>query len=181
LANPVSIKEEELIRQCIQEDQKALEAFYRMYAGKMMGICLRYAKNREDAEDILQEGFIKVFNNLIKFKKEGSLEGWVKRIMVNTALLHYRKTAKFENHVDVEAADKETNDLDILSRLSAKELMAQIQTLPDGYRMVFNMYVLEGYQHKEIGELLGINEGTSKSQLARARKFLMDIIKKRDL
>lgn len=181
MTNPVSIKEEELIRQCIQEDQKSLEAFYRMYAGKMMGICLRYAKNREDAEDILQEGFIKVFNNLKNFKKEGSLEGWVKRIMVNTALLHYRKTAKFENHVEVEAADKETNDLDILSSLSAKELMAQIQTLPDGYRMVFNMYVLEGYQHKEIGELLGINEGTSKSQLARARKFLMDIIKKREL
>ncbi len=181
MTNPVSIKEEELIRQCIQEDQKALEALYRMNAGKMMGICLRYAKNRQDAEDILQEGFIKVFNNLKNFKKEGSLEGWIKRIMVNTALLHYRKTSKFENHVDVDVADKETNDLDLLSSLSAKELMTQIQTLPDGYRMVFNMYVIEGYQHKEIGELLGISEGTSKSQLARARKVLMNLIKKRGL
>lgn len=177
---PVNENETTLIKGCIREDKKSQEVFYRMYAGKMMGICMRYAKNREDAEDILQEGFIKVFNNLKNFKAEGSLEGWVKRIMINTALLHYRKNLKYSDHVDLEYAGAEINDIDILSAISAKDLMSMVQAMPDGYRMVFNLYVLEGYIHKEIGEMLGINEGTSKSQLARARKYLMDLIKKKE-
>ncbi|MFA7380583.1 MAG: sigma-70 family RNA polymerase sigma factor [Bacteroidia bacterium] len=174
----VSTNDLNLIKKCLLEDRMAQQEFYKQYASKMFAICLRYSKNREDAEDILQEGFIKVYNNLKNFKAEGSLEGWVKRIMINTALLHYRKNLKYDKNTDLEAAEWETQTADAFSALSAKELLTLVQQLPDGYRMVFNLYALEGYQHKEIGDMLGINEGTSKSQLARARKYLIDLIKK---
>lgn len=176
----VNANDLELIKKCLLEDRVAQLAFYKQFAGKMFAICLRYSKNREDAEDILQEGFIKVYNNLKNFKAEGSLEGWVKRIMINTALLHYRKNLKYEKNTELEAAEWETQSSDVISLLSVKELMKHIQQLPDGYRMVFNLYALEGYQHKEIGDMLGINEGTSKSQLARARRYLMDLIKQKE-
>ena len=176
----VNANDLELIKKCLQEDRSAQLAFYKQFAGKMFAVCLRYAKNREDAEDILQEGFIKVYNHLKNFKAEGSLEGWVKRIMINTALLHYRKNLKYDKNTSLEAAEWEIQSADAISRLSAKELQQLIQQLPDGYRMVFNLYALEGYQHKEIGTMLGINEGTSKSQLARARKYLIDLIKHKE-
>lgn len=173
------IPESDLIDKCIAEDSSAQELLYKQFAGKMLAVCLRYARSRSDAEDILQDGFVKVFNHLKDFKREGSLEGWIRRIMVNTALRHYRNTQKYSDNVNIDYAEAELSEAsDTISQMSAKEITGIIQQLPDGYRMVFNMYVVEGYIHKEIGEKLNISEGTSKSQLARARKYLMDVINK---
>jgi RNA polymerase sigma-70 factor (ECF subfamily) len=147
-----------------------------MYSPKMFGVCLRYSGHQEDAQDILQEGFIKVFRNLEKFRREGSFEGWMRRIFVNTAIEHYRKSINLypvsesqENNVE----DKEWNAFD---KLALKDLVKLIQTLSPGYRTVFNLYVVEGYTHREIAEMMGISEGTSKSQLARAKAILQNLI-----
>lgn len=145
----------------------------------MFGVCLRYSKNRMEAEDILQEGFIKVFNNLSQYRNQGSLEGWVRRTMVNTAINHYKRFSKHFNELDID-------DLEIgpvtsetaLDSISAKELLALIQELPKGYRVVFNLNILEGYTHKQIAEILDISENTSKSQLSRARSLLQKQILK---
>jgi RNA polymerase sigma factor (sigma-70 family) len=152
------------------------ETLYRMYSPKMFGVCLRYSGHQEDAQDILQEGFIKVFRNLEKFRREGSFEGWMRRIFVNTAIEHYRKSINLypvsesqENNVE----DKEWNAFD---KLALKDLVKLIQTLSPGYRTVFNLYVVEGYTHREIAEMMGISEGTSKSQLARAKAILQNLI-----
>lgn len=172
------LTEAEIVYRCLQQDVLAQNELYRRYAGKMMAVCMRYARNRDAAADIMQDGFVKVFINLKSFKGEGSFEGWIKRIMINTALKQYRKDLKFKNDVDIDSAYGVTFESDIVSRLSAKELMGHIQELPDGYRTIFNLYVVEGFQHNEIGDLLGISEGTSKSQLSRARNYLMQTIKK---
>lgn len=172
------LTEAEIVYRCLQQDVLAQNELYRRYAGKMMAVCMRYARNRDAAADIMQDGFVKVFINLKSFKGEGSFEGWIKRIMINTALKQYRKDLKFKNDVDIDSAYNLTFESDIVSRISAKELMGHIQELPDGYRTIFNLYVVEGFQHNEIGELLGISEGTSKSQLSRARNYLMQTIKK---
>jgi RNA polymerase sigma-70 factor (ECF subfamily) len=147
-----------------------------MYSPKMFGVCLRYSGHQEDAQDILQEGFIKVYRNLEKFRREGSFEGWMRRIFVNTAIEHYRKSTNLypvsesqENNVE----DKEWNAFD---KLALKDLVKLIQTLSPGYRTVFNLYVVEGYTHREIAEMMGISEGTSKSQLARAKAILQNLI-----
>jgi RNA polymerase sigma-70 factor (ECF subfamily) len=142
----------------------------------MMGVSMRYARNREDAHDILQDSFVKIFIHLKSFKGEGSFEGWIKRIVINTALKHYKRNLKFKNEMDLEAAYDVGFDANIISSISVQELMTKVQTMPDGYRTVFNLYVIEGYQHNEIGDLLGISEGTSKSQLSRARNFLIQLI-----
>lgn len=174
------LPENELIRLCVVNDTLAQNELYRKFAGKMMGVCMRYAKNREDAADILQDAFVKVFLNLKSFKGEGSFEGWIKRIMINTALKHYRKNLKFRNESDIEAAYDISFDNQIINHMAAAELVGYVQLLPDGYRTIFNLYAIEGYQHNEISEMLGISEGTSKSQLSRARSYLMAIIKKRN-
>lgn len=170
------LAEAELIRLCLDNNVLAQNELYRRFAGKMMGVCMRYAKNRDDAKDILQDAFVRVYLNLKSFKAEGSFEGWIKRIMINTAIKHYRKHLKFSNNVDIEAAYDVGFDNNIIGKIAAGELMAKVQTMPDGYRTIFNLYVVEGYQHNEIGEMLGISEGTSKSQLARARNFLIKLI-----
>lgn len=172
------LTEAEIVYRCLQLDTLAQNELYRRYTGKMMAVCMRYARNRENAADIMQDGFVKVFLNLKSFKGEGSFEGWMKRIMINTALKQYRKDLKFKNDTDIEAAYSLTFDNQIVSNLSTKELLNHVQALPDGYRTIFNLYVLEGYQHNEIGEMLHISEGTSKSQLSRARTYLMQQIKK---
>lgn len=161
-------------------DTLAQNELYRKFSGKMMGVCMRYAKNREDAADILQDAFVKVFLNLKSFKGEGSFEGWIKRIMINTALKHYRKNLRFRDESDIEAAYDISFDNQIISKISAAELISYVQLLPDGYRTIFNLYAIEGYQHNEISDMLGISEGTSKSQLSRARNFLIGVIKKRN-
>lgn len=170
------LAEHELIQRCLNNDILAQNELYRRFAGKMTGVCIRYAKNKDDAKDILQDGFVRVYLNLKSFKSEGSFEGWIKRIMINTAIKHYHKNLKLNNHSDIDAAYDIGFEPNILNKLAVDELLKLIQLMPDGYRTIFNLYVIEGYQHNEIGEMLGISEGTSKSQLARARNFLMKLI-----
>jgi RNA polymerase sigma factor (sigma-70 family) len=166
--------DEDIIKGCLHKDVKSQESFYHCFAGKMYGICLRYASNAMDAEDILQEGFIRAFSNLHHFRFEGSIEGWVRKIMVNTAINFYKKEIKLQNSkVDLKNADGyATLCEDALSKLSKEDLLMIIHRLPVGCRTVFNLYVIEGYTHKEIGLMLGISDNTSKSQLFRAKRAI---------
>ncbi len=167
------MNESTLVKYCINGDQKAQRMLFEMYAPKMLGVCLRYAKNKEQAEDALQDGFVKVFSNLEKFSGEGSLEGWVRRIMVNTSLDQIRKDAKLQNNVSWDDVDfKIENDSFILEGLMAEDLLKLINTMPQGYKMVFNLFAIEGYSHKEIALKLNISENTSKSQYSRARAYI---------
>jgi RNA polymerase sigma-70 factor (ECF subfamily) len=139
---------------------------------------MRYAKDRAEAEDMLQEGFIKVFQNIAKFKNEGSFEGWIRRIMIFTAINWFKhRSRKFQEDLDQVGYDAPFED-DIVSRISAKEIVALVQQMPEGYRMVFNLYAVEGYTHREISELLGIAEGTSKSQYSRAKQYMQAALAK---
>lgn len=167
---------EDLVQGCKRGERQAQEGLYRQLVSTMMGICLRYAKDRDDAEDILQTGFIRVFQKISDFRMEGSFEGWVKRIMVNTALEHYRKNLRTLTAVSLDEVQEEVSFSD-WNALEVEDLLNVIQSLPNGYRMVFNMYALEGYSHKEIAEELGITESGSKSQLSRARALLKEKIK----
>jgi RNA polymerase sigma factor (sigma-70 family) len=168
----LNISEREMIEGCIVGNRTAQEALYNLYAPKMFGICLRYANDYHSGEDILQEGFIKVFNNIHRFRGEGSFEGWLKRIFINTAIEHYRKAMNQTDHHELDKSENNPVDDNALHELAMKDLLAMIQELSPGYRAVFNMYVIEGFSHKEIAEMVGISEGTSKSQLARARTIL---------
>ncbi|MEO6704642.1 MAG: RNA polymerase sigma factor [Ginsengibacter sp.] len=155
------------------------QLLYDKFSPKMYGVCLRYAGNEDDASDILQEGFIKVFKNLTSFRSEGSFEGWVRRIFVNTAIEHFRKKVKLYNVTEVQENTIEDTNLDALDMLAAKDVIKIINELSPGYKAVFNMHVIEGYSHKEIAEIMGITEGTSKSQLARAKGVLKKLIEMR--
>lgn len=172
------IPESDLVEGCIRGDARMQKAFYEQFAPKMFAVCFRYTSNQEAAQDLLQDGFIKVFKNLHRFRFEGSLEGWIRRIFVNTAIEQFRKkslpqTSIGEKHLDV--ADED--DITALERLAEKDILKMIHELAPGYQAVFNLYVVEGYSHKEISELLGISEGTSKSQLARAKGILAKKVK----
>lgn len=169
-----------LIEGCKNNNREAQYKLYQMLSGKMFAVCLRYSKNREAAEDLVQEGFVKVFHNIDKYRGEGSFEGWVRRIFVNTAVEHYRKNSKMYPVVDVEQVGSDIEWENPGDELQLADLMGLINQLSPGYKTIFNMYVIEGYSHKEISEMLEISEGTSKSQLARARYLLMDMIKKAD-
>ena len=150
-----------------------------MLAPKMLGVCMRYATDKMEAEDMLQNGFIKVFNKMNDYRGEGSFEGWVRRVMVHTSIEYYRKHHKMMQIVDIDTPGIEPSvDPLAASNLGVKDLLALIQQLPPGYRMVFNLYAIEGYSHKEIGETMGITEGASKSQLSRARSILKEQILK---
>lgn len=165
--------EEELLQGCLSGNKSCQYALYNQYSPKMYGICLRYARREEEASDILQEGFIKIFRHLKDFKSSGSLEGWIRRTIINTAINYYRQTLKFQSHVDVEQVDIQMGGMDDTSDIiNAKELQKIISQLPDGYRMVFNLNAIEGFTHKEIGVMLDISENTSKSQLSRARALI---------
>ncbi len=142
----------------------------------MYGVCLRYVANTDDANDILQEGFIKVYKNLDKFRREGSFEGWVRRIFVNTAIEQFRKKVKLYNVDEVQENTIEDKELTALDLLATKDIINIVNELSPGYKAVFNLHVIEGFSHKEIAEVLGITEGTSKSQLARAKGVLKKII-----
>ncbi|MGQ0738439.1 MAG: RNA polymerase sigma factor [Bacteroidota bacterium] len=172
-----NITENDLLKGCLEGNRRMQEELYRRYSPRMYAVCLRYAGKAEEAEDILQEGFIKVFKKMDSFRGDGSFEGWMRRIFVNTAIEHFRRkrylmpvTEKEENTVE----GKYTSALD---DLGAKDVLALIQELSPGYRTVFNMYVVEGYTHKEIADMLGISEGTSKSQLSRAKVILQDMVR----
>lgn len=168
----------DLIEGCRQQNRKMQYELYQRFASKMYGVCLRYAGSTEEAEDILQEGFIKVFNKIGSFRGEGSFEGWVRRIFVNTAIEHFRKKNYLQPITDREENSVEGNYLSVLDNLAEKDIVGLVQQLSPGYRTVFNMYVVEGYTHREIAEALGISEGTSKSQLSRAKLILQDLVSK---
>tara|TARA_R110002051_G_scaffold2023_2_gene10677 strand:+ start:150 stop:698 length:549 start_codon:yes stop_codon:yes gene_type:complete len=163
---------EQLITDCKRQKSKAQEALYRQFAGTLFSVALKYARNYSEAEDILQESFIIIFQKVGQFKSKGSFEGWLKRIVINSALQRYRKQAVFEiiNEENIEEADVEVDD----DEIPLNFLLQIVQELPDRYRLVFNLYALDGYSHKEISKMLEIKEGTSKSNLARARMILKE-------
>jgi RNA polymerase sigma-70 factor (ECF subfamily) len=168
----VQNQDAQLIERCKEGDRSAQEALYNRFASKMMGVCMRYAGDRDVAADMLQEGFIKVFRYLHQFRGDGSVEGWIRRIMVNTALAHLRKQKALQYKVPLSEAEEHAEPATVHQSMNADALMELVQQLPDGYRAVFNLYAIEGYEHQEIAEMLGISEGTSKSQMARARRWL---------
>ena len=172
--------DEELVKACIQNSASAQKVLFDKYSGRMMTVCLRYADDSLEAQDILQDGFIKVFNSIKSFHYEGSLEGWIKRIVINTALDNYRKNKKRRYALELDSEDAiEIHEEDnIVEGITSKYLLDLIQKLPEGYRVVFNMFALEGYSHKEIAEQLGISINTSKSQYSRARAFLQKVLAK---
>ncbi len=171
----------ELIKGCIREDAGCQKNLFTRYAGSLLGVSYRYARNREDAEDILQDAFIKIFKKLEQFKGDGSFEGWMRKIVVNTALKKYtvsRYSKEFSVQEVKDPADADMNDVPAFNHLTEKDLLALINNLPDGYRLIFNMYIIEGYRHEEIADMLGIQPGTSRSQLVKARQLLQkEIIK----
>jgi RNA polymerase sigma factor (sigma-70 family) len=173
-----TVNENDLIDGCLQGNRKMQYELYQRLAPKMYGVCLRYAANVAEAEDILQEGFIKVFGKLQSFRREGSFEGWVRRIFVNTAIEHFRKKSYLQPITEKEEAVYEANYLSVLDNLAEKDIIGLVQQLSPGYRTVFNLYVIEGYTHREIAEQMGISEGTSKSQLSRAKLILQDMVQK---
>ena len=168
--------EEELIKGCRKGKAEHQKALYDRYAGKMFALCMRYARHKLEAEDILQDGFIKVFRYLDNFRSEGSFEGWIRRIMVHTAIKHYHKAANKNEQIGMEEMPEQSIIPNIHGELNAEELMELVKQLPEGYKMVFNLYALEGYKHKEIAEILKIGESTSRSQLVKARKLLQQMI-----
>ena len=153
------------------------ESLYQRFASKMYGVCLRYAGTSQDAEDILQEGFVKIFKKIGSFRGEGSFEGWLRRVFVNTAIEHFRRKRYLQPVGEKEENTIEGKYLSVLDDMAEKDVLALVQQLSPGYRTVFNMYVVEGYTHKEIADMLGISEGTSKSQLSRAKVILQDMVR----
>ncbi len=168
--------EQELIEGCIREDQHCQREVFQRYAGKMLAVCIRYTRHQMEAEDIVQEAFIKVFDNIGNFQFRGSFEGWIRRIVVNTALKNFNKKSYQNEQIGLEDRPEHAVDPAAYETLSAEEIVGAINQLPDGYRIVFNLYAIEGYSHKEIADLLGIQESTSRSQLVKARKMLQGLV-----
>jgi RNA polymerase sigma factor (sigma-70 family) len=170
-----------LIEGCLRHDKHAQSLLYDLLSKKMFVICLRYSKNREEAEEILQEGFMKVFQFIHQYRSSGPFEGWVRKIMVNCALQKIRSQKQMYPIVNIDTVTQENyvNEEDVYSKIETKELLAMIQKLSPVYRLVFNLYVFEGLKHREIAELLNISEGTSKSNLSDARSILQKAINNR--
>ncbi len=167
------LSEQQIIEGCLKNNRKTQKLLYEMYASKFLGMCMRYAKDKQEAEDILQDGFLKIFGRISQFSGIGSFEGWMKRIIINTAITNYRQNLKhyYKQSID----DVNETDFEITSveqEYSLEELLKVVQDLPPGYRMVFNMFAIEGFQHKEIAQMMGVDVTTSKSQYSRARKLL---------
>jgi RNA polymerase sigma factor (sigma-70 family) len=168
--------EDGLINGCLKGDRSAQRHLYESYSGKFMGICMRYLKDREQAEDVMIESFMKIFEKLPQFQHKGSFEGWMKRIVVTQALMTLRSNRHLLMEINLEQDHEFSNQQYELTHMEATELLELVQGLPVGYRTVFNLYAIEGYSHQEIGEMLGISESTSKSQLNRARNALKEKI-----
>lgn len=174
--------EEVLLQGCLNNDAYAQQELYYKYSPKMLSVCYRYSKSREDAEDMLQEGFIKVFTQIHKFENRGSLEGWILRIIVHTCINHLKKNKKFNEHIELAyAGDILIKEDNIPAILQAKQVVESIRSLPIGYRTVLNLYAIEGYSHKEIGFMLEIEESTSRSQYTRAKNMLEEILIKKNI
>ena len=171
---PGSTAIDKLIDGCVRRERNCQQAVYEMFYRKMLGVCMRYSSNREVAQDLVHDGFLKIFENIDKFNFSGSFEGWVRRIMVNTTIDHYRKNKNIfiKEEEDFKNIECEEPEIDVLSKLRTEDIMKAVQTLSPAYRTVFNLYVIEGYTHKEVAEELGINIGTSKSNLAKAKNNL---------
>lgn len=174
--------DEQILSGCLQNDAAAQEALYSRHSPQMLGVCYRFAKNREDAEDMLQEGFIKVFSQIHQYRNEGALEGWIRRIIVHTCINVLKRNRKFNDCIDISyAAGVSVREEWIPAGLQAKEVVESIRMLPMGYRTVLNLYAVEGYSHKEIGRMLDIEESTSRSQYTRARALLEEILIKKNI
>jgi RNA polymerase sigma-70 factor (ECF subfamily) len=176
-----TLTETQIIQSCINGERKSQKELYDLFAPKMFSICLRYCKNQMDAEDVLQEGFVKLFNNLHRFRNEGSFEGWVRRIFVNTAIENIRRrnlSAAVGEGLENSVADDYHN---VLDNLYKKDIINSSLSLSEGYRTVFHLYAVEGFSHKEIALRLGITESTSKSQFSRAKAILRNIIQNKSV
>ncbi len=171
--------ENEIIQECLKNKASAQEKLYALYSRRMMAICLRYTRSRFEAEDIFHEAFVKVFKSIHTWKG-GSFEGWMRRIFVNTAINHFHQNRKYFDHVDSSYAEVKLSSSDnVISDMSNQELLDTINRLPEGYKMIFNLHVVEGYNHNEIAEMLNIAEGSSKSQLSKAKTYLKKLIEDR--
>jgi RNA polymerase sigma-70 factor (ECF subfamily) len=171
LQPPITMTDEQIASGCKSSDAIAQKALYDKFSRKMFGVCLRYAKGREEAEDFLQEGMITVFQRISSFNQDGSLEGWVRRVLVNTCLEHLRKQKL--QWVNIDEVEEGAEDGFTMEKINIKDLLEVINSLPTGFKAVFNLYAIEGFTHKEIAEMLSISEGTSKSQYARAKAVLI--------
>jgi RNA polymerase sigma factor (sigma-70 family) len=174
------LSDQEILEGCKAQDRVAQEALYRKYAPVLLGMLCRYCHNKQEAEDILQEGLLKVYRNIDQYREEGSLLGWMRKIMLNTAIRHYHDNYnEMRNKTLKEEMVRKMGDLNLaLTKFSTEDILHIIQCLPDGFRTIFNMYAIEGYKHKEIAKKLGISVSTSKSQYIRAKKILLKILKK---
>ena len=174
----MKVNEQQLVKKCLEKDALAQKQLFEVYSRRMMGVCLRYSQDADEAQDILQMGFIKVFEKLDMYNQIGSLEGWIRKIIVNTALDNIRKNKKFMNNVEMDKVDYQLENYaeNAVDSLSAQDLLKVIQEMPPGFKAVFNLYVIEGYSHKEIAEELNISVNTSKSQFSRARAYLQKIL-----
>jgi RNA polymerase sigma factor (sigma-70 family) len=169
--------EELMLAGCLKNNAAAQEALYNRFSPRMLGVCYRFAKNREDAEDMMQEGFIKVFTQMYQYRNEGALEGWIRRVMVHTCINNLKKNKKFSDSVDIiHASNIHVNEELIPSIMQAKQVVECIRMLPIGYRTVLNLYAIEGFSHREIGVMLDIEESTSRSQYTRAKVMLEEIL-----
>ncbi len=170
--------EESILIGCLKGEIKAQRKLYEAYSGKFLALCCRYVKDRDLAEDVMIEGFMKIFDNLSQYEQKGSLEGWMRKVMVNQALLTLRKNKHLAMEINYDGHQDSLGACEIPADLEAEDLLRMVQELPVGYRTVFNLYAIEGYSHKEIQDLLGISESTSKSQLSRARALLQQKLNK---
>jgi len=175
---PNSLTERDLIERSLKGDRTSQQDLFDMYAAKMLAVCTRYARHKAEAEDLFQEGFIKVFTNLEKYSGEGSFEGWIRRIMINTSLKSISKKSFKNESIGIEDYQQNDNKIapEVFSKLSVDDLMKLVNELPDGYKFVFNLYAIEGYSHKEIAKMLKVEVSTSRSQLVKARRMLQQKI-----
>lgn len=174
--------EEAILQGCLQNNATSQRELYTRYSPKMLAVCYRFAHNREDAEDMLQEGFIKVFSQIHTFRNQGAFEGWIRRIVVHTCINHLKKNKRFNESVDIiHATSIQVREESVPSIVQAKQIVECIRLLPMGYRTVLNLYAIEGYSHKEIAEMLDIEESTSRSQYTRAKQMLEDVLVKKKI
>ena len=175
------LTDQELVQGCLREDKKCQEALYSRYARRMYAVCLRYARHALEAQDVLQDGWVRVFDKLHMFRGEGSLEGWIRRTMVHTAISNYRKKSFQNERFGLEHLPETPVAASAIEGLGHAELLKLVDQLPEGYKMVFNLFAIEGFDHAEIAAMIGCGESTSRSQLAKARRFLQQRITERQV